>query len=133
MDMHETPGHDLERRLSARLLDVFIRAGLVLAMTMLCYRIFAPFLPLMLWALILAVTMYPVQQHMAKRLGHRQGLAAALLVLIGILLIVAPTSVLLSSLGDSTFALINNIKHNTLKIPEPSPDVANWPIRPLGA
>lgn len=128
MDMHETPGQDLEQRLSARLLDVFIRAGLVLAMTMLCYKIFAPFLPLMLWALILAVTMYPIQQRMAKRLGRRQGLAATLLVLIGILLIVAPTSVLLSSLGDSTFALINNIKHNTLKIPEPSPDVANWPV-----
>lgn len=128
MDLNDTPIHDLEKRLSARLLDVFIRTGLVLAMTMLCYRIFAPFLPLMLWALILAVTMYPIHQRIAGRLGGRQGLAATVVVLIGILLIVVPTSVLLSSLGDSTLALLDNIKHNTLKIPAPSPDIAGWPI-----
>ncbi len=128
MNMPDTPDHDLEKRLSARLLDVFIRSGLVLAMVMLCYKIFAPFLPLMLWALILAVTMYPIHQKIASGLGERQGLAATLLVLIGIVLIVGPTSVLLSSLGDSTFALINNVKHNTLQIPAPSPTVADWPI-----
>ncbi len=128
MNTPDTPDNNLEKRLSARLLDVFIRSGLVLAMTMLCYKIFAPFLPLMLWALILAVTMYPIHRQIAGRLGGRQGLAATLLVLIGIVLIVAPTSVLLSSLGDSTFALINNVKHNTLQIPAPSPDVADWPI-----
>ena len=128
MNIPCTPDHELEKRLSARLLDVFIRAGLVLAMTMLCYKIFAPFLPLMLWALILAVTMYPIHRQLARRLGGKQGLAATLLVLVGIVLIVAPTSVLLSSLGDSTYDLINNVKNNTLQIPAPSPRVADWPI-----
>jgi predicted PurR-regulated permease PerM len=80
MNIPDTPDHDLEKRLSARLLDVFIRGGLVLAMTMLCYKIFAPFLPLMLWALILAVTIYPIHRQVAKRLGGRQGLTATLLV-----------------------------------------------------
>ena len=37
------PDPDLERRLSRRLLDVFIRAGLVFAMAVLCYQIFSPF------------------------------------------------------------------------------------------
>lgn len=123
-----TPDNDLEKRLSARLLDVLIRAGLVLAMTMLCYRIFAPFLPLMLWALILAVTMYPLHQQIARRLGGKQGLASTLLVLVSIVLIVAPSSVLISSLGDSTYELFNNVKNNTLQIPAPSSSVADWPI-----
>ncbi|RYF26433.1 MAG: AI-2E family transporter, partial [Comamonadaceae bacterium] len=35
---------ELEMRLSRKLLDVFIRAGLILALTLLCYRIFSPFL-----------------------------------------------------------------------------------------
>jgi len=35
-----------EQRLSRLLLDVLIRAGLVLALVLLCYRIFAPFLVL---------------------------------------------------------------------------------------
>ncbi len=123
-----TPDHDLEKRLSARLLDVFIRAGLVVAMTMLCYKIFSPFLALMLWALILAVTIYPIHQHLARRLGGKQGLASFLLVLVSIVLIVAPTSVLISSVSDSTHKLIKNLKNNTLQIPAPSPRVAALPI-----
>ena len=120
--------HELEQRLSARLLDVFIRTGLVLAMTMLCYKIFSPFLELMVWALILAVTMYPVHCRLAKMLGGKQGLAATLLVLIFLVLIVVPTALLITSTSDSIHNLINSVKNNSLQIPAPSPNVAAWPI-----
>jgi predicted PurR-regulated permease PerM len=128
MNIPDQIDHELEKRLSARLLDVFIRAGLVLAMTMLCYRIFSPFLPLMLWALILAVTMYPLHQQFTRKLGGKPKHASVILVLVGILLLVAPTSVLISSLGDSTYDLVNNVKNNSLRIPAPSPGVADWPV-----
>ena len=93
------PDPELERRLSGRLLDVLIRAGLVFALAVLCYRIFSPFLSLMVWALILAVTLFPVHQKLARRLGGKQGLAATLLVLVGIVLIVVPTTVLMGVAG----------------------------------
>ena len=50
MSTRYEPDHELEDRLSRRLLDVFIRAGLVVVLVMLCYRIFSPFLTMMLWA-----------------------------------------------------------------------------------
>jgi predicted PurR-regulated permease PerM len=128
MNIPPTLDHELEKLLSARLLDVLIRAGLVLAMTMLCYRIFSPFLPLMLWALILAVTLYPIHRQLARRLRGKQGLAATLLVVVSIVLIVGPTSALISSLADSTYDLISSVKNNTLRIPAPSPEAADWPI-----
>jgi hypothetical protein len=60
----------------ADLLEVLTRAGLLLALAVLCFQVFSPFLTLMAWALILAVTLYPLQQWIAGRLGDRQGLAA---------------------------------------------------------
>jgi predicted PurR-regulated permease PerM len=128
MNIPCSPDHELEQRLSARLLDVFIKAGLVLVMTMLCYKIFSPFLELMIWALILAVTMYPVHRRLAKMLGGKQGLSATLLVLIFLVLIVVPTALLITSTSDSIHNLINSVKSNTLQIPAPSPNVAAWPI-----
>jgi predicted PurR-regulated permease PerM len=122
------PDPDLERRLSRSLLDVFIRVGLIFAMTVLCYQIFSPFVALMTWALILAVTLYPVHQKLARRMGGKQGLAATLLVLGGIVLIGLPTSVLMLELGDSVHNLIGSVRDNTLQIPAPSPGVAEWPI-----
>lgn len=118
----------LEQRLSRKLLDTFIRAGLIFALTALCYRIFSPFISLMAWALILAVTLYPAHQKLARGLGGKQGLAATLLVLGGIVLIGAPTSVLMTSLGDSVQELIGTVRNNTLVIPAPPPKVADWPL-----
>ena len=61
------PNREFESRASALLLDVFIRAGLVLALAVLCFQVFFPFLSLMAWALILAVTLYPLHQSIAVR------------------------------------------------------------------
>jgi predicted PurR-regulated permease PerM len=122
------PDHELEDRLSRRLLDVFIRAGLVTVLIMLCYFIFAPFLTMMLWALILAITIYPLHQMLSARIGGKQGLAATLIVLLGVGLIVTPTIMLASEFGDSIQSLISNVRDNTLQIPAPSEKVATWPI-----
>ncbi|MGB4857252.1 MAG: AI-2E family transporter, partial [Candidatus Dechloromonas phosphoritropha] len=85
-------------------------------------------LTLMVWALILAVTMYPLHQSLARRIGGRQGLAATLLVLIASVVILAPTAVLMSSLGDSVHQLIEKVQTNTLALPAPRPGVAEWPL-----
>jgi|KBSSwiStaDraftv2_1062776.scaffolds.fasta_scaffold20951_3 predicted PurR-regulated permease PerM len=117
-----------ERRRSKLLLDVLIRAGLILALALLCYRIFSPFLVLMVWALILAITLYPLHRGLAARLGGRKGWAATLITVLGVALIVAPTAVLLNSLGDSVHRVIYEVQQNTLQIPPPSPGVAEWPV-----
>lgn len=122
------PDRELEQRLATPLLDVLIRAGLIFLLAMLCYRVFSPFLTLMVWALILAVTMYPLHQYLAGKIGGRQGLASTLLVIVGIALIVAPTAMLMSSLGDSLLQLINGLQNNSLKIPAPRPGIEDWPI-----
>jgi len=118
----------VETRLSKRLMDVLIRAGLVLALTILCYQIFSPFIGLMAWALILAVTLYPAHQKLARKIGGRQGLSATLLTLAGIVIIVLPTAVLMGALGDSLHDLLDSVRENTLVIPAPKAGVAEWPI-----
>ena len=122
------PPDPVSERVVGRLLDVLIRAGLIFALALLCYRIFAPFLVLMQWAIILAVTMYPLHQAAARRMGGRQGWAATLIAVLGIALIVAPTAVLVSSTGDSVHRLINGLQENTLQVPAPPAGVAAWPI-----
>jgi predicted PurR-regulated permease PerM len=124
----DMPEHELEKRFAARLLDVLIRAGLVLAVAILCYRVFAPFLTLTLWAVILAVTLYPLHRMIAARLGGRQGLSATLLTLLGIALLVVPIAVLMNSLGDTLQDFIKNVQSNAFNVPPPPDSVAGWPL-----
>jgi predicted PurR-regulated permease PerM len=118
----------LEDRLAAILLDVLIQAGLVLVLALLCYQVFAPFLSLMVWAVILAVALYPLHQALARRMGGRQGWAATLIALLGIALTVTPAAVLLVSMGDSVQNLITSVQHNTLQVPAPRESVGDWPL-----
>ena len=122
MNTSYTPDPELERRLSGRLMDVFIRAGFVFAMVVLCYQIFSPFLALMVWALILAVVLYPAHQKLARRMGGKQGLAATVLVLVGLVLIGVPATVLMFELGDSVHHFVGSVRDHTLQIPAPSPE-----------
>jgi predicted PurR-regulated permease PerM len=119
---------ELEQRLSRKLLDVLIRAGLIFVLALLCYRIFSPFISLMAWSMILAVTLYPAHQGLARRMRGKQGLAASLLVLACIALIGVPTALLMASLGDSLQHLVAGARDGTLKIPAPAPEVAAWPL-----
>jgi predicted PurR-regulated permease PerM len=128
MDAPKTPERMLEQSADSRLLEVLIRAGVILALVMLCYRIFAPFLVLMAWAMILAVALYPLHQRLTHRLHGRQGLAATLIVLLGLIVIVAPTAVLMSSLGDSIKDLVHGVQTNTLQVPAPRAGVQQWPV-----
>jgi predicted PurR-regulated permease PerM len=118
----------MEDRLARHLLDVFIRAGLVLALVLLCYQIFSPFLSMMLWALILAITIYPLHQMLAARVGGKQGLASTLIVLLAAVVIIAPTVMLGSQFADSVHDLVKGVRDNTLQVPAPSDNVAALPI-----
>src|SRR5688572_13042779 len=119
---------ELEVRLSRRLLDVYIRLGFVIALVVLCYRIFAPFIALMAWSIILAVALYPAHQMLSRRIGGRQGLAATILIVGGIILLVGPTAVLMVELGDSVHGFVTRMSGKTLNIPAPPPSVAEWPL-----
>jgi predicted PurR-regulated permease PerM len=128
MSLHKTVDTDSGQRGASALLDVLIRAGLILALAMLCYQVFAPFLTLMVWAVILAVALYPMHQYLAAKIGGKQGFAATIVVILGVALIVAPTAVLMSSLGDSVHQLIIDVQENALEIPAPRESIATWPV-----
>ena len=66
MQSQNEPGQAI---VSEDLIDALIRAGLIAAMAVLCFRIFSPFLGLMVWGLILAITIYPLHQRLARSFG----------------------------------------------------------------
>lgn len=114
--------------LSKDLMDVMIRLGIIASLAVLCFRVFAPFLGLVLWALILAVALYPLHQRIAKRLGGRQGRAATLIVLVGVLLIGVPSVMLGGSFADHVRELHTTLQNEGFAIKQPDPSVAEWPI-----
>ena len=118
----------LQKLLSKDFLDVMIRVGLIAFLIIMCVRIFAPFTAIMLWALILAVALYPLHQNLASRTGGKQGRAATLIVLIGLLIIGVPTLILGSSFAGHIHDLYSAFANNEITIKQPGPQIAEWPL-----
>ena len=114
-------------RASTPLMDVLIRIVLIGALVVLCYQIFSPFLTLTVWSIILAVTLYPFHQWLARRV-RKQWLASTMLIIVGLLLIIIPVAWLLNSFADTTRNFIANVQQNTLQIPPPRESVQKWPL-----
>ena len=119
---------ELDAQGSPGLLEVLVRAALLFALAVLSYQVLSPFLTLLAWALILAISLYPMHQWLAGKVGGRQGVAATLIVVLGIVLIVVPTAILMSSLGDSVQQLVHDVQNDALAIPAPPDAVATWPV-----
>ena len=114
--------------LSKDLTDILIRIGLIAFLVVMSVKIFSPFMGVMLWALILAVTLYPLHQKLAGKLGGKEGRAATLMVLCGILIIGGPTAMLASSLAGFAHEAHTAFENDTFSIKTPPPSVAEWPL-----
>ena len=66
--------------MSDQTVDMFVRLGVVLLLVVCSVVILTPFVPVLLWAIIIAVSAYPAYRWLAEKLGGRDSWAATLLV-----------------------------------------------------
>jgi predicted PurR-regulated permease PerM len=69
-----------------------------------------------------------VFERIAARLGGRRGLAASLLVAVGLLSLIVPAVLLSETLVSGTQAFANDMEDGRLSVPPPPDHVADWPI-----
>jgi predicted PurR-regulated permease PerM len=110
------------------MMDLMIRMTLILYLSYLCLKVFAPFALLMLWALIIAIVLFPLHQKLSTKLGGKQGRAASIIVLVGCLIIGTPVIVLGLSLVDHVQDVYRVYESGNMQIKEPSEKVKEWPI-----
>ncbi len=109
-------------------IDVAIRISLLFLIIYLCVVIILPFLSILLWGAILAVTLYPAQQWLAARFGGRGGLASTLIVLIGLSISLGPAITLGAASVESLRGIEDGLADGSLVLPPPPEGVADWPI-----
>lgn len=112
----------------ANSLGSFLRIGVVLLIVYYSLQILGPFVNLTLWAIILAVALYPMHKSLAARLGNREKLSATIIVVAGLFILLFPVSVMTESGIDSAKSLSSQLQAGELSIPPPSDKVASWPL-----
>jgi len=108
--------------------DTMIRIGIVAFLVVLCVQVFAPFSGLMLWALILAIALYPMHLKLSGKLGGKPGRAATIIVLAGLLLLGGPSLMIGESFASHLHSVYTNFEGGDLDIDPPPESVAEWPV-----
>jgi len=109
-------------------IDSIIRFGLIALIVIGSITILKPFLGVLLWGIIIAVSAYPGFLWLTNKLGNRPITAASLIVLLLLLLIIGPIVGSLPGFAESIRSLVAQIHAGTLAIPEASEAILQWPL-----
>ncbi len=90
--------------------------------------IIRPFIGIMAGSVILAVSLYPIFSQVAKWLGGRRKLAAALVTVLGLLVVLGPVTWLGLGLVSATETLYERLNSGEVSIPQPIETVKSWPL-----
>ena len=99
--------------------------GIVLYWALLILK---PFVMIVLWAAIIAVTLSPIVNKLEKQFGGRRKQIIWGIVLGAVFALVLPTYMISDSLIDSSQEIAHQLKEGTLVVPPPSEKVASWPL-----
>ena len=115
----------LEEAWFEKAVGLFLIAVLVLA----CVQVAAPFLRAFTWAMILAISTWPLFLRLRRRLGGRKKLAATVMTIALALAFVVPVVLLVVSLKDSIQSVATLTTDLTeWKLPDPPPWVTGLPV-----
>ena len=109
-------------------LETSIQIGLAALLVVGCLTILRPFVPLIIWGIIIAIASYPTFLKFERVLGGRRALSAALWTLLLLAVLIVPLVLLGKSLIEAGRPIVARIRDGTLTLPAPPAKVKDWPL-----
>jgi predicted PurR-regulated permease PerM len=110
------------------IVEIAVRLGAVLVLVAWCLQIVAPFVGIVLWALIIAIAADGLCDAVAGWLGNRRTLAAALIVAIALLILLVPAALLSDTLITGAHRFSAQVESEGFHVPTPPERIAEWPL-----
>ena len=126
--MTSADSSQVDQSFLANAMASFIQIGAVLLLLYWCFTIIAPFINVVVWGLIISVAVYPAHVVLSARLGGREKLSAALLVLAGLAILLVPTGYLADSTFHGLRHIASDLEDGAVSIPPPAESVADWTL-----
>ena len=109
-------------------LDASINIGLTALLVISCLFILKPFVPLLVWGIIIAIASYPRFEKLKNSLGGRGGWTAVIWTLLLLLILIFPIFLFARGVVESGQNLIARIHDGTLSVPPPPAGIETWPL-----
>lgn len=110
-------------------IDTYIRIAVLSILIIWSFFIIKPFVLLLMWAIIVAVALFPLYKKFTNLLkGKKKGLMGTLFILILIGVVLMPSIGLTESVVDYSTNIYQDFEKGSLKVPPPNRSVSEWPL-----
>lgn len=109
-------------------LDKFIRMSLLVIIAVWSFKLIFPFVGVLSWGVILAVSLYPMFNWMSDRFGGRSTFAATVVMTISLFLFIGAIIILSKNAIHSLSVIVNKIRAGEVIIPSPPISIKDWPL-----
>jgi predicted PurR-regulated permease PerM len=111
-----------------KLTHLAIRLALLGVLIYWSFLIVRPFIPILVWSIILTVALYPAYSWLVDYLGDRRILAAALITIASFVIVIGPALWLGAGLAKGLHAFSEQIESGAVMVPPPPQTVRDWPV-----
>jgi len=111
-----------------RTVETTIKIAVLFILLYWCYGIIKPFIDILVWSVIFAVSLYPAYNLLCKKIGGRKKISATIIVTIMILVLTLPGLLFARSLFEGVAFVKTYYETAENLIPEVSEKVAAWPL-----
>lgn len=117
-----------QRRSSDEVIQIAIRLGLIALLIYWSFVLLRPFIPVLAWAVVLAVALYPSYDWLSAHLGHRPRIAALSITIAMLAVFLGPAAWLGFGLVEGLRSMSEHLGSGEVKIPAPPQSVGDWPL-----
>lgn len=110
-----------------KIVDTLIRLGVLSLLLMWCFDILKPFILILVWAIVIAIAIFPVHAVLARVFRGRKILAGIVLTSFLLSLIIIPSGLIIYSLYEGIHHFRDLFRAGEPLIPAPGARTANWP------
>ena len=110
-----------QKRDTQRSVEIVVRLALIAGLIVWCFQILKPFLPTIVWALVIAAALLPAFNWFQRKIGRGRGLSATLFTAIILALVLTPTFMLSGTLVGTARNYAAELQDGELQVP-PHPE-----------
>jgi len=108
-------------------IEIAVKLGLLFLVLYISYLIAKPFIGIVVWAIIIAVSLHPLVVKLQARFGHPKRIIIALTATM-IAALIVPTYMLSDTMIQTGQELAVMMKDGNITIPPPTENVKEWPL-----
>jgi len=108
-------------------IEIAVKLSIIALVVYFSYLIAKPFMPLVIWGIIIAVAIAPLVKSLENRFGHRKKIIIGITVAV-IAALILPTYSLSGKTIETSQHLIHVMQEGNITIPPPTEKVKSWPL-----